>query len=83
MKQASILILFPQTDDLFLTRRIADIGAELLQAMVHQRYELRHAIVITPGRVVRNWGKHLGDATMATTIARAQWLFGVQVDALA
>ena len=28
-------------DDLFLARRIADVSAELLQAIVHQRYKLR------------------------------------------
>lgn len=48
--------------------RIADVSAELLQAIVHQRYKLRRAIVITSNRVVQDWGKYLGDATMATTI---------------
>ncbi|WP_418149482.1 IS21-like element helper ATPase IstB [Variovorax paradoxus] len=55
-------------DDLFLARRIADVSAELLQAIVHQRYKLRRAIVITSNRVVQDWGKYLADATMATTI---------------
>jgi DNA replication protein DnaC len=55
-------------DDLFLARRIADMGAELLQAIVHQRYKLRRSIVITSNRVVQDWGKYLADATMATTI---------------
>ncbi len=55
-------------DDLFLARRIAEVSAELLQAIVHQRYKLRRAIVITSNRVVQDWGKYLGDATMATTI---------------
>ena len=55
-------------DDLFLARRIADVSAELLQAIVHQRYKLRRAIVITSPRVVQDWGKYLADATMATTI---------------
>jgi DNA replication protein DnaC len=55
-------------DDLFLARRIADVSAELLQAIVHQRYKLRRAIIITSNRVVQDWGKYLGDATMATTI---------------
>ena len=55
-------------DDLFLARRIADVSAELLQAIVHQRYKLRRPIVITSNRVVQDWGKYLGDATMATTI---------------
>ena len=55
-------------DDLFLARRIADVSAELLQAIVHQRYKLRRSIVITANRVVQDWGKYLADATMATTI---------------
>lgn len=55
-------------DDLFLARRMSETGAEVLQAIVHQRYKLRRAIVITSNRVVQDWGKYLGDATMATTI---------------
>lgn len=55
-------------DDLFLARRIADVSAELLLAIVHQRYKLRRSIVITSNRVVQDWGKYLADATMATTI---------------
>lgn len=55
-------------DDLFLARRMADVSAELLQAIVHQRYKLRRASVITSNRVVQDWGKYLGDITMATTI---------------
>ena len=55
-------------DDLFLARRISEHAAEVLQAIVHQRYKLRRAIVVTSNRVVQDWGKYLGDATMATTI---------------
>jgi len=55
-------------DDLFLARRMADVSAELLQAIVHQRYKLRRSIVITSNRVVQDWGKYLADTTMATTI---------------
>jgi DNA replication protein DnaC len=62
--ESDLLVL----DDLFLARRIADLSAELLQAIVHHRYKLRRAIVITSNRVVQDWGKYLGDATMATTI---------------
>lgn len=61
---ADLLVL----DDLFLARRIGEAAAELLQALVHQRYKLRRSIVITSNRVVQDWGKYLGDATMATTI---------------
>ena len=55
-------------DDLFLAKRIADAGAELLQTLVHQRYKLRRSIVVTSNRVVQDWGRYLGDNTMATTI---------------
>ena len=55
-------------DDLFLARRISEHAAEVLQAIVHHRYKLRRAIVVTSNRVVQDWGKYLGDATMATTI---------------
>jgi DNA replication protein DnaC len=55
-------------DDLFLARRMADVSAELLQSIVHQRYKLRRSIVITSNRIVEDWGKYLADATMATTI---------------
>ena len=62
--QPDLLVL----DDLFLARRIADVSAELLQAIVHQRYKLRRSIVITSNRIVQDWGRYLGDVTMATTI---------------
>ena len=55
-------------DDLFLARRMSEHAAEVLQAIVHQRYKLRRAIVVTSNRVVQDWGRYLGDATMATTI---------------
>ncbi|MGI9133912.1 MAG: IS21-like element helper ATPase IstB [Rhodoferax sp.] len=55
-------------DDLFLARRIADVSAEVLQAIVHQRYKLRRSIIVTSNRIVQDWGKYLGDATLASTI---------------
>lgn len=55
-------------DDLFLARRIADVSAEVLQSIVHQRYKLRRSIIVTSNRIVQDWGKYLGDATMASTI---------------
>jgi DNA replication protein DnaC len=61
---ADLLVL----DDLFLARRISEHAAELLQTLVQQRYKLRRSIVITSNRVVQDWGRYLGDATMATTI---------------
>ena len=55
-------------DDLFLARRISDGAAELVQTVVHRRYKLRRAIVVTSNRIVEDWGKYLGDNTMSTTI---------------
>ncbi len=55
-------------DDLFLARRISEASAELLQTVVHQRYKQRRSLVVTSNRVVQDWGKYLGDATMGTTI---------------
>ena len=55
-------------DDLFLARRIADASAQLLQTVVHQRYKHHRSVIVTSNRVVQDWGKYLGDATMATTI---------------
>ncbi|NRF72484.1 ATP-binding protein [Aquincola sp. S2] len=62
--EADLLVL----DDLFLARRISDTAAELLQTIVHRRYKRRGSIVVTSNRVVQDWGKYLGDATMGTTI---------------
>ena len=50
MLEPDLLVL----DDLFLARRIADTSAELLQAIVHQRYKLHRAIVVTSNRVVQD-----------------------------
>ena len=55
-------------DDLVLARRIGEHAAEVLQAIVHQRYKLRRPIVVTSNKVVQDWGKYLGDVTMASTI---------------
>ena len=55
-------------DDLFLARRISEHAAEVLQVIVHPRYKLRRSVVATSNRVVQDWGRYLGDATMATTI---------------
>lgn len=46
-------------DDLFLARRISEHAAEAL-AIVHQRYKLRRAIVVTSNRVVQDWGAAWG-----------------------
>ena len=40
-------------DDLFLARRISEHAAEVLQAIVHQRYKARRSIVVTSNRVVQ------------------------------
>jgi DNA replication protein DnaC len=55
-------------DDLFLARRISESAAELLQSVVHRRYKRRASIIVTSNRIVADWGKYLGDATMGTTI---------------
>jgi DNA replication protein DnaC len=55
-------------DDLFLARRITEAAAELLQTVVHQRYKHHRSIVATSNRVLQDWGRYLGDQTMATTI---------------
>ena len=52
-------------DDLFLARRIAESGAKMLHAIVHQRYKMRRSIMVTSNRVVQDWGKYLGDNTTA------------------
>lgn len=62
--EADLLVL----DDLFLARRISESAAELLQSVVHQRYKRRASICVTSNRIVGDWGKYLGDATMGTTI---------------
>lgn len=62
--EADLLVL----DDLFLARRISEAAGELLQTLVHQRYKLKRSILVTSNRVVQDWGKYLGDMTMATTI---------------
>jgi DNA replication protein DnaC len=41
-------------DDLFLARRITAQAAEVLEAIVHQRYKLRRAMVVTSNRVVQD-----------------------------
>jgi DNA replication protein DnaC len=43
-------------DDLFLARRISEHAAEVLQALVHQRYKARRFIVVTSNRVVQVTG---------------------------
>jgi DNA replication protein DnaC len=72
-EQAALLRSFIEPDlivldDLFLARRISEASAELLQTVIHQRYKHRRSIVVTSNRVVQDWGKYLGDSTMATTI---------------
>ena len=55
--QSDLLVV----EDLFLARRVTNEAREVLQAIVHQRYKLRRAIVVTFNRVVQDWGKYLGD----------------------
>ena len=54
--------------ELRLSGMAQTLSTRLLQAIVHQRYKLRRSVVVTSNRVVQDWGRYLGDATMATTI---------------
>ncbi|SCC91720.1 hypothetical protein THIX_100024 [Thiomonas sp. X19] len=54
--------------NLFLARRISDVGAGLRQTVVQQRYKHRRSLIAISNRVVQDWGQYLGDATMATPI---------------
>ena len=72
-EQAALLRSFVEPnlvvlDDLLLARRIAEASAELLQTVVHHRYQQRRSLIVTSNRVAQDWGKYLGDATMAATI---------------
>jgi DNA replication protein DnaC len=55
-------------DDLFLARRIAPEAADTLQSIIHRRYKLRRSSLITSNRVVEDWEKYLGDATLTSAI---------------
>ena len=55
-------------DDLFLSKRLPEGGAELLQSLIHQRYKLRRSLIVTSNRVIADWGTYLGDNTTATTL---------------
>ena len=55
-------------DDLFLSKRLPEGGAELLQSLIHQRYKLRRSLIVTSNRVIADWGSYLGDNTTATTL---------------
>ena len=61
---ADLLVL----DDLFLARRIAPEAADALQSILHRRYKLRRSSMITSNRVIDDWEKYLGDATLTTAI---------------
>lgn len=55
-------------DDLFLSKRLPEGGAERLQSLIHQRYKLRRSLIVTSNRVIADWGSYLGDNTTATTL---------------
>ena len=61
---ADLLLL----DDLFLARRIALESADELQSILHKRYKLRRSNLITSNRIIADWDKYLGDATLTTAI---------------
>ena len=55
-------------DDLFLSKRLPEGGAELLQSLIRERYKLRRSLMVTFNRVIADWGSYLGDSTTATTL---------------
>jgi DNA replication protein DnaC len=55
-------------DDLFLARRISEQPPRCCRPSCTSATSCAAAIVVTSNRVVQDWGKYLGDATMATTI---------------
>jgi len=61
---ADLLVL----DDLFLARQIVPEAADTLQSIIHRRYKLRRSSLITSNRVVEDWEKYLGDATLTSAI---------------
>ena len=61
---ADLLVL----DDLFLTRQLPDHSADLMQALLHQRYKLRRSILITSNRVLEDWSTFIGDAVLTSAI---------------
>jgi DNA replication protein DnaC len=61
---ADLLVL----DDLFLARQIAAEAADALQSIIHRRYKLRRSSLITSNRIIDDWEKYLGDATLTSAI---------------
>ena len=55
-------------DDLFLSKRLAQDAADLLQSIVHKRYKLRRSLIMTSNRIIADWAPYLGDTTLATTL---------------
>ena len=62
--EADLLVL----DDLFLTRQLPIQSADILQALLHQRYKLRRSTMITSNRVLDDWKSFLGDSALTTAI---------------
>lgn len=67
-KELTDLVDPPRTARLTQKRGLpSDISAaEVPHAIVHQRYKLSRAIVVPSNRLVQDWGKYPGDATLAT-----------------
>lgn len=55
-------------DDLFLARQLPAHSADLLQALLHQRYKLRRSTLITSNRVLDDWTSFIGDAALTSAI---------------
>jgi DNA replication protein DnaC len=55
-------------DDLFLARQLPAHCADLLQALLHQRYKLRRSTLITSNRILDDWASFIGDAALTSAI---------------
>lgn len=62
--EADLLVL----DDLFLARKLAIDSADDLQSILHKRYKRNLGTIITSNRPIGDWGKYLGDTTLASTL---------------
>lgn len=51
-----------------LARQLPIHSADILQALLHQRYKLRRSTLITSNRILDDWQSFLGDAALTTAI---------------
>ena len=55
-------------DDLFLRKRIPPEACDDFQEIILDRYSARKSTLITSNRIIEDWGKCLGDNTVASAI---------------